>query len=140
MSDPQTDEMDRVRRLVADRLEPDGWNVSVEPSRVESEFEVRLDHPLSHQINFSFSHCRERTSDTLDRFLASAEVAAVGQAPASAPNAALIRGLRNAASAGEWPEGVLGELALVLRNHGILTDEEMIWLSHTGAIRSVSEP
>jgi hypothetical protein len=137
--DDREREITDIRELLIQALQADGWTIAVEPSRFPDTFDVRLDHPLSAQVNYSLTYGRgERNVRMLEAFLNSAEVSALSNAPEEREHSQLIRGIRAAGAVGDWPSNVIPELAPVLRNHGIITEVEMDWLIDAGALRPTS--
>jgi len=117
-------------------LEPAGWRLSLVDTA--AFFSVEFEHPLSTPFTASFRRDASNHSEAVARLLARHEFSAVAAAPPIMANLGLIRNLRAAAAQRAWDASVLIDIASILYQDGVLSEEEADWLAAAGASWSES--
>lgn len=126
-----SDEMEQAVALLRDALEPQGWTVA-EGKGAGDRIDVRLEHELSSSMTVVLDPHVDPVRHA-ERFLSSAEIAAVATAPAEMPHRALLASLRSAATgAGPSASRFLPLMARALERHELLTPDESLWLDAAG--------
>lgn len=117
------------------RLSPDGWTVETRESPSPSWFHIQIDHELSSGFSWGLRRDNDDHEARFESFMQNPEFAAIRTRPADVPHAPLIRSIRGAAGALDWPPSVVENLADILEGHGLLTPSEGAWLRAVGGVR-----
>ncbi|MDQ3823264.1 MAG: hypothetical protein M3321_08495 [Actinomycetota bacterium] len=120
----------RLLDVVADRLRPDGWNVSQGYCGIY--FNVELRHKLTSNFGFGFPNDDRDHSDFVEGVLSRREFKVVANRPRAVVHESLLQRVRVSAQAHQWSHEIVAVIARLLRNERLLTDEEAEWLELAG--------
>lgn len=98
---------------------------------IAPRFQFTFRHPLTADFTLSVDPTKGM-DETVEEFLSRPEFAIIGRAPRDLPHVSLIRALRENARGEKWSPQVLPRLALILRQHQLLTTDEANWLTRAG--------
>lgn len=118
---------------MSELLGPEGWKLELEKS--STTFSIRMSHELSttRGISLFLDHPASDSWEFVEQQILSApERLVVARRPQDMPHSQLIQSLRQTAQANFWTHNILVMIALVLRRHGVLTQEEAGWLGYAG--------
>ena len=112
------------------RLGEQGWRIEldIEGSRVR----VTFHHDLTTPLTLSLVNGKSSLDDLMLEDFNASEFAIIAKAPPVLEHAPLLKAVREAATSHSWDNEIVVVIALILRSHGVINNDEAKWLENAG--------
>jgi hypothetical protein len=127
---PADEELEVIQREVTQALSGPGWEIVYETETNPKYLTVNVHHPLTSHVGLVLKRGDPNNRKRLRNLLQSREVQLIARAPSQRE---LIGSVRCNATIGDWPDGVLDQVATILYAHEMISRPEWEWLQEAGA-------